>query len=98
MIDLLGKGSYGQVIKVYDHQKKEYCAIKIIKNKKKFNKQALTEFKILSYLKEKDIDSISNVIKIRDFFMFRKYVCMTFELLSDNLYDLLGRSNYQGLP
>lgn len=31
---LIGKGSFGQVCKAYDHQDKEYIAIKIIKNKK----------------------------------------------------------------
>lgn len=36
----LGKGSYGQVLKVFDHKKKQEMALKIIKNKQKFNKQA----------------------------------------------------------
>lgn len=32
VLDILGKGSFGQVFKVYDHKKKELCALKIIRN------------------------------------------------------------------
>lgn len=35
VVDLVGKGSFGQVIKAYDHKLKEYVAIKIIRNKKR---------------------------------------------------------------
>ena len=37
IIDILGKGSFGSVVKAFDHKKKEFCAIKIIRNKKKFH-------------------------------------------------------------
>jgi hypothetical protein len=29
--------------------------------------------------------------------VFRKHVCILFELLSDNLYELIIRNNYNGL-
>jgi len=35
VVELAGKGSFGQVIKAYDHKNKEYVAIKIIRNKKR---------------------------------------------------------------
>ena len=50
----LGKGSYGQVLKVFDHKRKEEMALKVIKNKPKFAKQAFIEIKILTYAKEQD--------------------------------------------
>lgn len=32
----IGQGSFGQALKVFDHKHKEYVALKIMKNKKKF--------------------------------------------------------------
>jgi dual specificity tyrosine-phosphorylation-regulated kinase 2/3/4 len=50
VLDMLGKGSFGQVAKCYDHKTGEYVAIKIIRNKKRFHCQAVVEVKILNNL------------------------------------------------
>lgn len=47
----MGKGSYGEVIKVFDHKKKEHLALKIVRNKTKFNQQAFIEIQILTHIK-----------------------------------------------
>lgn len=39
----LGHGSFGKVFKAFDHKKKEYIAIKLIKSQKKFYEQAKVE-------------------------------------------------------
>lgn len=51
----LGKGSFGSVVKVFDHKRKEEAAIKIIRSKKKFFNQALIELKILKFIKDNDV-------------------------------------------
>lgn len=35
IIETLGKGSFGQVLKCFDHKKKEHIAVKIIRSKKR---------------------------------------------------------------
>lgn len=52
IIDVLGKGSFGQVLQCRDHATGESVAVKIIRNKKRFHHQALIEIKILENLKK----------------------------------------------
>ena len=67
---LLGKGSFGQVFKAFDYKLKQTVALKIIKNKLKYNTQALVEIKILEYIGQADSKKISNVVEIIDSFVF----------------------------
>ena len=69
----------------------------MIKNRQKFAKQAFVEIQILTKIKEEDPDNCSNIIKIKDFVIFRKHVCLLFERMSENLYELIVRNNYNGL-
>ena len=52
IIDVLGKGSFGQVVRCVDHKTGGLVAIKIIRNKKRFHQQALVEVNILQKLRE----------------------------------------------
>jgi len=52
IVDILGKGSFGQVVRCIDHRTGVLVAIKIIRNKKRFHQQALVEVEILQKLRE----------------------------------------------
>ena len=52
IVDILGKGSFGQVVRCVDHKTGVLVAIKIIRNKKRFHQQALVEVDILQKLRE----------------------------------------------
>jgi dual specificity tyrosine-phosphorylation-regulated kinase 2/3/4 len=52
VVDMLGKGSFGQVVRCVDHKTGGLVAIKIIRNKKRFHQQALVEVNILQKLRE----------------------------------------------
>lgn len=98
ILSSLGRGSFGQVLKVMDHKTKTKLALKIIRNKKKFEYQAKIEIKVLKDIKNHDRHDRSNIIKIIDNFIFRKHICLTFDLYSINLYELVKSNDYSGFP
>ncbi|GMT36445.1 hypothetical protein PFISCL1PPCAC_27742, partial [Pristionchus fissidentatus] len=97
VVSPIGKGSFGQVIKAYDTVAKEYVAVKIIKNKKTFYDQAQIEIKLLQMMNEMDAEGKYNVVQLKTHFIHRNHLCLVFELLSYNLYDLLRNTNFQGV-
>ena len=52
VVDVLGKGSFGQVVRCVDHRDGGIVAVKIIRNKKRFHQQALVEVGILGRLRD----------------------------------------------
>lgn len=97
VLSVLGKGSFGQVLKCYDYKTHTLQAVKLIRNKKRFHHQALVEVKVLEMLRRKDTDDGKNVVHMEDSFYFRGHLCIAFELLSINLYELIKQNNFQGL-
>ena len=97
VLGTLGKGSFGQVLRCVDHKRNEVTALKIIRNKRRFHIQGAVEIKVLETLRDHDIEDAMGVIRMKNFLVFRKHICITFELLSLNLYEFLQANNFQGL-
>ncbi|XP_005804338.1 dual specificity tyrosine-phosphorylation-regulated kinase 2 [Xiphophorus maculatus] len=95
-LKIIGKGSFGQVAKVYDHKLQQHLALKMVRNEKRFHRQAQEEIRILEHLRKQDRNGAMNVVHMLENFTFRNHICMTFELLSMNLYELIKRNKFQG--
>lgn len=96
VLKVIGKGSFGQVVKAYDHKYQILVALKMVKNEKRFHRQAQEEIRILEHLKKQDKDNNMNIIHMYENFTFRNHICITFELLSVNLYELIKRNRFKG--
>ncbi|KAI8928875.1 kinase-like domain-containing protein [Entophlyctis helioformis] len=97
ILSLLGKGSFGQVLKCYDHKTKTNIALKIIRNKTRFEKQGAIEVKVLRKLRDEDPADDHSLVHILDHFYFRGHLCLTFELLGANLYEWLKAGSFKGV-
>lgn len=93
---LLGKGSFGQVFLAVDHCTGQKVAVKIVRSDERFTRQAMEEIKILTKLNAQQFNGEYNVILLLDHFYFRGHVCMVFELLFMNLYEVIHRNNFIG--
>ncbi|KAJ3115477.1 Dual specificity tyrosine-phosphorylation-regulated kinase [Physocladia obscura] len=96
-ISILGKGSFGQALKCFDHKTKTIVALKIIRNKKRFEKQGVVEVKVLDRLRKEDADQSHNLVHMQDSFYFRGHLCITFELLGINLYEWVKSGGFRGI-
>ncbi|RAL61302.1 hypothetical protein DID88_009438 [Monilinia fructigena] len=96
IIDVLGKGSFGQVVRCIDHKTGGLVAIKIIRNKKRFHQQALVEVNILQKLREWDPKNKHSMVNFVQSFYFRGHLCISTELLDMNLYELIKSNAFRG--
>ncbi|KAJ7566915.1 hypothetical protein O6H91_02G124000 [Diphasiastrum complanatum] len=96
--DLLGQGTFGQVAKCWAHEAASFVAIKVIKNQPAYYHQALVEISILNMLNKKfDPGDKHHIVRIADHFFFQGHLCIVFELLSVNLFELLKVNHYRGI-
>lgn len=96
IVQYLGQGTFGQVVKCINLETGSEHAVKIIKNKMEYILQGLVETKILEKLNSSpdrsDFEK-EHLIKMQDYFVFRDYLCIVFELLSKSLYDIVQESD-----
>ena len=55
------------------------------------------EVKILSHLRDHDPSGATNIIHLKESFYFRHHLCISFPLLSMNLYEFIKKNNFQGV-
>ena len=69
----IGKGSFGQVLQALDRRTDQDVAIKVVKSKPLFSKQALVEVEILRHLNRMDKNGDQNVVRLIDTFIWRNH-------------------------
>ncbi|KAJ2376562.1 dual specificity protein kinase yak1, partial [Coemansia sp. RSA 2611] len=98
IMEMLGSGTFGQVVKCQNLKTGDLVAVKVIKNKTAYYNQSMMEVQMLDLLNKKyDIDDRHHILRLKEWFVFRNHLVFVNELLSINLYDLLKQNQYQGL-
>ncbi|KAI3757021.1 hypothetical protein L6452_04554 [Arctium lappa] len=96
--DILGQGTFGQVAKCWVSELNCFVAVKIIKNQPAYYQQALVEVSILTTLNKKfDPEDKHHIVRIYDYFVYQRHLCIAFELLDTNLYELIKLNHFRGL-
>lgn len=96
ILDLMGSGTFGTVVKCIDHKTGGQVAVKILKNEKIILESGKNEIKILSLLN--DGEGLENcIVKKLENFWYRGHICIVFELLSIDLYEYIKKNHFQGL-
>lgn len=95
VLDLLGSGTFGQVVKCQNLVTQSVVAVKVVKSKPAYLNQSLSEVKILEFLNQNS--QSGNFIRLLDTFMHKEHLCLVFELLASNLYELIKQNQFHGL-
>ncbi|XP_036621476.1 homeodomain-interacting protein kinase 3 isoform X2 [Trichosurus vulpecula] len=97
VLDFLGRGTFGQVVKCWKRGTNEIVAIKILKNHPSYARQGQIEVSILSRLSTENADEF-NFVRAYECFQHRNHTCLVFEMLEQNLYDFLKQNKFSPLP
>eukprot|EP00758_Cryptobia_borreli_P002293 Tbor_TRINITY_DN2922_c0_g1::TRINITY_DN2922_c0_g1_i2::g.1119::m.1119/K08825/DYRK1; dual specificity tyrosine-phosphorylation-regulated kinase 1 len=94
--EVLGKGSFGTVLKCFDEKRQETVAVKITRNGPNFRTQTKLEIDIL--LKLNNNPNLTNqVVKLLKVFDWKGHLVLVFELLSFNLFQLIKCTKFTGV-
>ncbi|KAI8380633.1 kinase-like domain-containing protein [Choanephora cucurbitarum] len=104
VIRKLGWGHFSTVWLIRDQTTGNHFAMKVVKSAKHYTETALDEIKLLERVAEADPTCIGAqyVTAVVDHFMVEgphgTHVCMTFEVLGENLLSLIKRYKSRGIP
>lgn len=97
VLEFLGRGTFGQVVKCWKKGTNEIVAIKILKNHPSYARQGQIEVSILHRLAQEPADEF-NFVRAFECFSHKSHTCLVFEMLEQNLYDFLKQNKFSPLP
>ncbi|EAN88562.1 putative kinetoplastid kinetochore protein 19 [Trypanosoma cruzi] len=68
ILSMLGEGTFGKVVEAWDRKRKEYCAVKIVRNVPKYTRDAKIEIQFMEKVRQADADDRFSLMKIQRYF------------------------------
>ncbi|AYU76485.1 CLK1 / KKT10 / kinetoplastid kinetochore protein 10 [Leishmania donovani] len=68
ILSLLGEGTFGKVVESWDRKRKEYCAVKIVRNVPKYTRDAKIEIQFMEKVRQADPADRFPLMKIQRYF------------------------------
>ena len=94
VLDLLGQGTFAQVFLCECLDTGARIALKVVKNKQAYTRQAAIEIDVFRSLAGSKV----SMVQLECFFVHQNHLCLVFELLGLNLYEVLKGRQFRGLP
>ncbi len=98
VLDLLGVGTFGQVVKCIEVGSSRVVALKVVKNQEAYLRQALMEVYVLQMLHRTfPTERMQHIVRLLQHFQCHHHLCLVLEKLGMSLFDLLKQNRFRGL-
>ncbi|KAL7720744.1 Protein kinase [Entamoeba marina] len=109
IVEIIGKGTFGNVFKCKEMETGKLYAMKIIKNRKAYFRQGLLEISMLTIMNNFYDNKRKRIEHMHDHFLYCDHLCIVFELLEfvveyivinecrNNLYQIITQHRENGM-
>lgn len=95
ILSIFGRGSFGEVVKCYDHKSNTQVAIKILVNTPLMHRQGSIEIQNMLLVNK---TGSPYIVKVSDSFTFRSHICIVTEILGTSLFKYIENNNFSPVP
>ena len=97
-LKFIGRGSFGTVIKCFDHKEQKLVAIKLMYNDQMDKNQVDLEVNFLKKLSVFDNGAANHhTVSLLDSFVFRSFTCIVTDLYERDLYSYIKSKHFTGI-
>merc|ERR1711939_981514 len=98
LLNLLGQGTFGKVVRALDVRSRKEVAVKIIRAVPKYRDASRIELRVLQTLRAADEVNRNRCIQLRDCFDWRGHICIVTPLLGLSVFDFLKQGGFVPFP
>ncbi|KAK5122588.1 hypothetical protein LTR85_003851 [Meristemomyces frigidus] len=98
LLNLLGQGTFGKVVRALDVRSRKEVAVKVIRAVPKYRDASRIELRVLQTLRAADEHNRNRCIQLRDCFDWRGHICIVTPLLGLSVFDFLKQGGFVPFP